>query len=90
MARAADLFPKRAVITLACCVAFFVVIPIAVYCLSYVPYLSYYGKVQWDARTFKRIWDAQVLMYDYHKNLVAEHYFASPWYEWPVSGKPMW
>ena len=90
MARAADLFPKRAVITLACCVAFFVVIPIAVYCLSYVPYLSYYGKVQWDARTFKRIWDAQVLMYDYHKNLVAEHYFASPWYEWPVIGKPMW
>ena len=38
----------------------------------------------------KRIWDAQVLMYDYHANLVAEHYFSSPWYEWPLIIKPMW
>ena len=87
---AASLFPRRAVITLACCCVFFVVIPVVVYCLSYIPYLSYYGPVKWNARTFQRIWDAQVLMYDYHKNLVATHYFASPWYEWPVIAKPMW
>ena len=44
----------------------------------------------WNLRTLKRIWDAQVLMFDYHANLVAEHYFASPWYEWPLIIKPMW
>ena len=29
-------------------------------------------------------------MFDYHKNLVATHYFSSPWYEWPLIVKPMW
>ena len=89
-ARAAALFPRRALITLGCCVVFFVVIPLAVHILSYVPYLSYYGEVRWDAHTLRRVWDAQVLMFDYHKNLVATHYFSSPWYEWPVIAKPMW
>ena len=90
LSRAAQRFPKRALITLGCCVVFFVVIPLAIYCASYIPYLSHFGTVRWNLRTFRRIWDAQTLMYDYHKNLVATHYFASPWYEWPVIAKPMW
>jgi len=69
---------------------FFVAVPVVIYVLSYIPYLRAYGEIKWNLRTFERIWDAQVLMFDYHKNLVAEHYFASPWYEWPVIAKPMW
>ena len=72
------------------CVLCFVVVPIVIYCLSYIPYLSAYGPVRPSLRTLKRIWDAQVVMYDYHANLVATHYFASPWYEWPLIMKPMW
>ena len=83
-------FPGRMVKTLLFCVLFFVVIPVVIYTLSYIPYLSAYGKVQWNAATFQRLWDAQVLMFDYHANLVATHYFASPWYEWPLIIKPMW
>ena len=90
LSRAAQRFPKRALITLGCCVVFFVIIPVAIYCASYIPYLAHFGEVRWNLRTFRRIWDAQVLMFDYHKNLVATHYFASPWYEWPIIGKPMW
>ena len=90
LAAAVDVFPKRAGLTVAWCCFSFVLVPLAIYCASYVPYLSHFGPVAWNARTFRRIWDAQVLMFDYHKNLVATHYFSSPWYEWPLVVKPMW
>ncbi|MDO5299288.1 MAG: phospholipid carrier-dependent glycosyltransferase [Clostridia bacterium] len=89
-ARAADLFARRGAQTIAACVVFFVVVPVVIYVLSYIPYLRAYGEIKWNLRTFERIWDAQVLMFEYHKNLVATHYFASPWYEWPLIIKPMW
>ena len=89
-ARAADTFARKGAATLAACCVFFVAVPVVIYVLSYVPYLRAYGEVKWNLRTLSRIWDAQVLMFDYHKNLVAEHYFASPWYEWPLIVKPMW
>lgn len=89
-ARAADGFARKALLTLAACVVFFVIVPIVIYCMSYIPYLRAYGPVRLNAATLKRIWDAQVVMFDYHSNLVAEHDFASPWYEWPIIAKPMW
>ena len=88
--RAADTFRDKGVKTILACFVFFVFVPVAIYVLSYVPYLRAYGEIKWNLTTFERIWDAQVLMFDYHKNLVAEHYFASPWYEWPLIVKPMW
>ena len=89
-ARAAKSFAKNGALTIAACCVFFVLVPVTIYVLSYIPYLRAYGEVRWNLNTFERIWDAQVLMFDYHKNLVAEHYFASPWYEWPLIIKPMW
>ena len=88
--RAADTFKSKGVKTILACFVFFVFVPVAIYVLSYIPYLRAYGEIKWNLTTFARIWDAQVLMFDYHKNLVAEHYFASPWYEWPLIVKPMW
>ena len=89
-ARAAAIFPDRGMKTILACCVFFVLVPLVIYILSYIPYLRAYGEVKWNLRTFERLWDAQVLMLDYHANLVAEHYFASPWYEWPLIVKPMW
>ena len=89
-ARAANLFARNGAQTIAACCVFFVVVPVVIYAASYIPYLRYYGEVRWNLRTFERIWNAQVTMFDYHRNLVAEHFFASPWYEWPVIAKPMW
>ena len=89
-ARAADSFVQNGAATLAACVIFFVIVPLAIYCLSYIPYLSAYGEVKLNLKTFERIWNAQVTMFEYHKNLVATHYFSSPWYEWPLIIKPMW
>ncbi|MBQ8617163.1 MAG: phospholipid carrier-dependent glycosyltransferase [Clostridia bacterium] len=89
-ARAAALFKAHGIKTILACFVFFVFVPIAIYVASYIPYLAPYGGFKWNAATFKRLWDAQTLMLDYHANLVAEHYFASPWYEWPLIVKPMW
>ena len=89
-ARAADSFKKNGAITIGMCFMFFVFVPLVIYCLSYIPYLSAYGEVKLNMETIRRLIDAQVYMFDYHKNLVAEHYFASVWYEWPVIAKPMW
>lgn len=90
LARVADSFVQNGAATLAACVIFFVIVPLAIYCLSYIPYLSAYGEVKLNLKTFERIWNAQVTMFEYHKNLVATHYFSSPWYEWPLIIKPMW
>jgi len=89
-ARAAALFKDRGTKTILACFVFFVFVPLAIYVASYVPYLAAYGGFKWDMATLRKLWDAQVLMLDYHANLVAEHYFASPWYEWPLIVKPMW
>ena len=89
-ARAADGFAKNALLTLAACVVFFVLVPVVIYCASYIPYLRAYGPVRLNLATLQRIWRAQVSMYNYHSRLVAEHYFSSVWYEWPIIGKPIW
>ena len=89
-ARAAALFKDRGIKTILACFVFFVFVPIAIYVASYIPYLAPYGGFKWNMATMRRLWDAQTLMLDYHANLVAEHYFASPWYEWPLIVKPMW
>ena len=89
-ARAAALFKDRGGKTILACFVFFVFVPLAIYVASYIPYLAPYGGFKWNMATLRRLWDAQTLMLDYHANLVAEHYFASPWYEWPLIVKPMW
>ena len=89
-ARAAAMFKDRGIRTILACFVFFVFVPLAIYVASYIPYLAPYGGFKWNMATVRRLWDAQTLMLDYHANLVAEHYFASPWYEWPLIVKPMW
>ncbi|MBE5798525.1 MAG: phospholipid carrier-dependent glycosyltransferase [Clostridiales bacterium] len=89
-ARAAAMFADRGIKTILACFVFFVFVPLAIYVASYIPYLAPYGGFKWNLATLRRLWDAQTLMLDYHANLVAEHYFASPWYEWPLIVKPMW
>ena len=89
-AHAADSFVQKDALTIAACIVFFVLVPVTIYVMSYIPYLSAYGEVKLNAKMLERVWNAQVTMFEYHKNLVATHYFASPWYEWPLIIKPMW
>jgi len=86
VAAARDDFWKNTAITLGVCVAFFLAIPAGIYFLSYYWQLTPDGKF-----TIKDILELQKTMYNYHKGLTNDdHYFRSPWYEWPVIAWPMW
>jgi dolichyl-phosphate-mannose-protein mannosyltransferase len=77
---------RRLVLTLACCVCFFVLLPAVIYYVSYIPYFMPSGGVSVD-----KIIDAAKGMFAYQSKpgLGMDHPFYSPWYEWPLSMKPM-
>ena len=69
-----------------CCV-FFLLIPFAIYFAAYLPLttLPHNAGDIWGS-----FWRYQDTMFSYHSTLQAEHYFASPWYEWPLDLRPIW
>ncbi len=89
---------KQLMITIASCLIFFVLIPAVIYYLSYIPYFAYDGV----GVTPKKVIEAAVGTYftngqvggmlGYHSEpgRGMDHDFYSPWYQWPVIGKPMW
>ena len=74
------------------CVLFFVFIPLMIYILSYIPYMSYNHRIHSLKDYLTAVFDAQTGMLNYHstKGLGMDHPFYSPWWEWPVIGKPMY
>ena len=76
---------NRMIKVICCCVIFFVVIPLIIYVLSYLPFRDSEGNGLL-ARAIKN----QADMFDYHSKLKATHYFASPFYEWPLILRPIW
>ena len=65
------------------CLLFFVLIPVGIYALSYLPWTRCAGQ------SWQTVWNNQFDMYNYHSKLVADHPYSTPWYEWPVMVKPM-
>jgi len=79
-------FWKKTILTLLSCIVFFVLIPLLVYSLSFIPVLT----VSADGFTVKGLIEAQKNMYDYHSQLVATHPFSSSWWQWPFMKRPVW
>lgn len=79
-------FPKKQTLKLFlfCCL-FFIVIPLLVYTLCFIPVVGY--------SPYKGLIDKTIqgtkYMFDYHANLVAEHYYSTPFYEWPIIWMPL-
>lgn len=69
-----------------CCI-FFVIVPIIIYCLSYIPYLK-----APDEHGISSIISNQNSMFTYHSSTVlgSTHPFSSRWYEWIVMKRPIW
>lgn len=67
------------------CCTFFILIPLVVYTLSFIPVVGY--------SEYKNLIDkavsGSISMFNYHSQLVAEHYYSSPFYEWPVIWMPL-
>lgn len=71
--------------TIAFCCVFFVVVPVAIYLLSYIPF------VDGSERGFlEKVIAAQKTMYNYHSNLEDTHPYSSTWYQWPIMYRPIW
>ena len=84
---------RRFLILCLWCVLFFVVIPLVIYLVSYIPYLAYNSRrIKTLSDYINEVWKSQIGMFNYHstKNLGMDHPFYSPWWEWPVIGKPMY
>ena len=73
------------------CVLFFIFIPVGIYLLSYIPYMAYNTRIENFFDYLKAVWHAQESMLSYHSTprLGMDHPFYSPWWEWPIIGKPM-
>lgn len=81
-------FYKKTIITFSSCILFFIIIPIVIYCLSYIPYLQ--GPRDADLITpIARILANQNSMYSYHSNLADTHPFSSEWWKWPIIFRPI-
>ncbi|MDO4459793.1 MAG: glycosyltransferase family 39 protein [Clostridia bacterium] len=69
------------------CMLFFVFIPVLIYFAAFLP-LTLLPHNRYDV--IGRFVSYQTHMFNYHSQLVAEHYFASPWYEWPLDIRNIW
>lgn len=76
---------QKVVATLAFCIVFFIVIPLTIYCLSYIPLV---GGREYNGLVDKAI-DNMKSMYQYHSRLVATHPYESTWYQWPYMKRPL-
>ena len=74
------------------CILFFIAVPLAVYLLSYIPYMAYNTRIANIGDYLNAVWRAQESMLSYHSTpgLGMDHPFYSPWWEWPIIGKPMY
>lgn len=77
----------------AACLVFFVLLPALIYYLSYFAYGIASG-LRFPGMFFSReyakiVWDNQVFMFNYHSGLVAEHPYASKWYQWMLDIRPI-
>ncbi|MDO4983374.1 MAG: phospholipid carrier-dependent glycosyltransferase [Eubacteriales bacterium] len=75
------------------CVVFFVIIPAAIYYVSYFAYGRAYG-MSGIGMFFKKeyahmVLGNQQLMFSYHSGLVAEHPYSSKWYQWILDIRPI-
>lgn len=62
---------------------FYFLVPPLIYVLSYLPMFA--SNHDWSIFI-----GVQKQMWWYHTNLVATHYYTSPWWSWPLLIKPIW
>jgi predicted membrane-bound dolichyl-phosphate-mannose-protein mannosyltransferase len=70
-----------------------VVIPVAVYVVTYIPWLNLGHQVAVPGEAIGYGWTLDELhaqMFGYHFGLQAGHAASSPWWSWPLDLKPVW
>lgn len=67
------------------CVIFFIITPIVIYVLSFIP-IDYKED---NISLIESVIASIKTMFEYHKGVVDSHPYASPWYEWPLDIRPI-
>lgn len=82
-----DTFPRNTVYTLIFCVIMFIVVPMIIYTMSYIPYFQ-----TPSGNGLKTIFENADSMYTYHSKTVVDstHPYSSHWFEWPIMYRPIW
>ena len=70
------------------CLFAFVLIPAAVYVLSYIPYAKADGVTDLKG-LLEIVWDNQTFMLTYHQGVMDEHPYSSRWYQWLLDIRPI-
>lgn len=78
-------FREYTIKTILFCMVFFVVIPLIIYILSYIPFEDSRG-----TGLIETIIHNQEAMFNYHKGVTSEHPYSSTWYQWPIMYRPIW
>ncbi len=71
--------------TIGFCCVFFIVVPVLIYLLSYIPFVD--GT---DRSFLVKVIEAQKNMFNYHQGVHDEHAYSSTWYQWPIMYRPIW
>lgn len=75
------------------CFVFFILLPGAIYYVSYWPYGTAKGmsglSMLLSSDYFDIVVSNQNYMFNYHSGLVATHPYSSRWYQWIVDGRPI-
>ena len=71
------------------CLVWFVLVPAAIYLLSYLPYAAPAGVRPFTGAYFRLVWENQTFMFHYHADLVATHPYSSRWYQWLLDIRPI-
>lgn len=67
------------------CVICFILIPVGIYTLSYIPF----ARVYTDQNVVQHVFSNGQSMLDYHKNVTDAHPYSSKWFTWFVDYKPL-
>ena len=70
-------------------VAFFVIIPVIIYYLSYQPYGAVEGCGIFSREYFDIVWENQTYMFSYHSKLQDTHPYESRWWQWILDIRPI-
>ena len=71
--------------TILFCIFAFILMPLVIYIMSYIPWMLVPGGNHGLSIFYKN----SLSMFNYHANLVDSHPYQSAWWEWPIMVKPM-
>lgn len=80
-------YKDKMIKTVLWCILFFIIIPSAIYFVSYLPQIRY----DLNGRTtLEYVFQNQRYMLNYHKGVTETHPYSSQWYEWLINKRPLW